>query len=91
MKTKGTSNRRAIMGTALILGLMAPLVRAQRIEENFNAATGTGGVDVLFGSGDNAVAGFDDGVFGENAFAGTAGNVQVNPASARGATGRDIG
>lgn len=79
----------------VIMGLLVMasggLAGAQIIQEDFNAVSGTGGGPILTGQGFNELTNWDDGLLGENAFAGTVGNARVNPASASGSTTGGVG
>jgi hypothetical protein len=58
--------------------------------EDFNAVTGTGGQDLLIGAGFNEVDGWDDGISGEGAFAGTWGDGDIGTSSVMGLTNGGI-
>ncbi len=70
--------------------LLASGAFAQELQEDFNSATGSPGATILDGSGANNIADFDDGLTGENAFAGTVGSSQVT-ATAQGTTSGGVG
>lgn len=66
-----------LAGTSLTAG-------AQVINQNFNSVTGAGGGPFFSGPGFLQIAGWDTGILGESAFAGTAGNARIGSASAIG-------
>ncbi len=74
----------------LIVAAVSP-VRAQVLEEDFETTTEQGGGPVLIGSGFNSVDNWDDGLAGENAFAGTVGNTQVDGIVAQGSATAGVG
>ena len=48
------------------------------VQEDFNSVTGTGGGPLLFGDGFSLTANWDDGLVGENAFAGTTERARID-------------
>ncbi len=72
-----------LIGAAVACAVSA--ANAQPIlTEDFDTVDGTGGGTVLSGSGFNWVDNWDNGILGEYAFAGTAGNLQIGDISAYG-------
>ncbi len=72
---------------AFVLSIYAASAGAQVLEENFDSVTGTGGGLFHVGPGFSLIDGWDDGIVGENAFAGTTGNARFGAASAAGLPG----
>ena len=79
-----------VIAAALAAGLGVPAT-AQIVQESFNTVTGTGGGTILTGAGFNWVNNWDNGIVGENAFAGTTGNAKVTAISAAGVTNGGVG
>ncbi|MDX2198092.1 MAG: hypothetical protein SF069_03875 [Phycisphaerae bacterium] len=65
-----------LFGAALAAASGAAIAHAQ-LNQNFNTVTETGGATVLSGGGFNEVSGWDNGITGEGAFAGTFGPIQL--------------
>jgi hypothetical protein len=77
---------------ALALGAAWPgTVQGQVLDQNFNGVTGAGGGTFLTGSGFMLSDSWDTGITGEDAFAGTAGNTQVDSVAAQGVTNGGVG
>ncbi len=71
---------------ALIVATWVSSAVAQVVNEDFNAVTATGGGPFHTGQGLQLTNNWDDGITGENAFAGTAGNARFSQVSAMGLT-----
>ena len=86
------SARDAMKSSAVLLalGLLVSVSSAQVLQEDFDAVTGSGGGGFFSGAGFGQIAGWDDGILGENAFAGTAGNARFGLASAFGSPGSGV-
>ncbi|MGB0714520.1 MAG: hypothetical protein ACPGXK_01495 [Phycisphaerae bacterium] len=82
---------RVCAGSVLAACLFAATASGQIVDENFDSATGTGGVDILVGQGFNEIDGFDDGLTGEASFAGTFGDGFITIANAAGSTSDGVG
>lgn len=87
---KRTSGWQILTLAVLTAALVVP-AGAQIIQEKFNTVTGTGGGSFFTGAGFKAIANWDNGLTGENAFAGTAGNAHITSASALGVTNAGVG
>ncbi|MGB0714521.1 MAG: hypothetical protein ACPGXK_01500 [Phycisphaerae bacterium] len=84
MVTKNWIKRSFLAAVAACL-VIPNLAQAQVILwEDFDSATGTGGLDILIGGGFNEVDGFDDGIEGESAFVGTWGDGMIGTSSVNG-------
>jgi hypothetical protein len=80
----GLKHQAVILAAAISLAAVGGAA-ADAINQNFNGVTGVGGGPILVGSGFNWVTNWDNGITGENAFAGTNGFAQVDAISAFGA------
>jgi hypothetical protein len=77
--------RSLVFLAAAALGLFAAAVSADVVvQQNFNTVTGTGGGTFLIGSGTSWTPGWDDGITGEEAFAGALGYAHVQSVAAYG-------
>jgi hypothetical protein len=65
--------------------------QSQGVVENFNGVTGSPGATVLEGGGFYRVDNWDDGITGEEAFAGGTGYARLHPAEAFGSTTDGVG
>ncbi|MFN0136062.1 MAG: dockerin type I domain-containing protein [Phycisphaerae bacterium] len=81
--------RDLLLGTTLAVTTLT--ASAAVIEQNFNTVTGSGGGTFFTGPGFGEVAGWDTGILGENAFAGTTGNARIAAANALGSTNAGVG
>lgn len=72
------------LGFIIAAVIIVPQAFGQVVNENFNMVTGTGGGQFHTGQGLQLSNNWDDGITGENAFAGTAGNARIAQASALG-------
>ncbi|MBK9120552.1 MAG: hypothetical protein IPM18_13280 [Phycisphaerales bacterium] len=70
--------------SCIVALLTVAVASGQILNENFNSATGTGGGTFFTGSGFGLLSGWDNGIFGESAFAGTTGNARIGFAAASG-------
>ncbi len=78
------SGTQRLLATIAAVGIGAT-VCAQVLDQNFNTVTGTGGGTFLVGPGFEDIHGWDTGIAGEAAFAGTTGNASFGSAAAYGA------
>lgn len=87
MTARNVSTLISLIATAVF----AVTVNGQVVNENFNTVTGTGGGPFHSGAGFQLTNNWDDGITGESAFAGTAGNARIGQASATGLTTGGVG
>jgi hypothetical protein len=72
------------LGFLAIAMLLGSAAHAQVLDQNFDTVTGTGGGVFFVGPGFMQTDNFDNGITGENAFAGTGGNASFTGVSAAG-------
>lgn len=87
-----TRNSRLALVVALATIVVADsTARSQVLNEHYNTVTGTGGGQFHSGNGFVISNGWDNGINGERAFAGTGGNARFGSVSAQGLTNGGVG